>query len=91
MVVDIAILYAVVMWALRHRIAFPFPLSEAARIFSIAFGVQFLLYLVFSLYPIDIHVRSYIVRASIIVIALSQAIPLTVAYYAFTRTFQRAA
>lgn len=82
-VVDIAILYAAAMWMLRHRIAFPFPMTEASKIFAVAFSVQFLFYLVFAIYPVDIIVRQYFVRVSIIAVALAQAIPLTVAFHVY--------
>ena len=80
--VDLCILYAVVMWWLQHRVGFMVPIREAAKIFASAFLVQFVFYLVFSIFPIAIEVRQYMVRMSIIVVALSQAIPLTVAFYA---------
>lgn len=83
LLVDICIFYVMVMWWLQHRLAFPFPVREAAKIFAIAFSLQFIFYLTFSIFAIEINVRAYLVRMSIIVVALSQAIPLTVAFYAY--------
>lgn len=88
LLVDLCIAYALVMWWLQHRLGFPFPVRTAARIFAVAFGVQFLFYLLFSFVAVDITLRQYLVRMSIVVVTLSQAIPLTVALHAFS-AFQR--
>ena len=88
LLVDICILYVMVMWWLQHRLAFPFPVREAAKIFAIAFSLQLIFYLLFSFFAIEVNVRMYLVRMSIVVVTLSQAIPLTVAFYAY-RNLQR--
>lgn len=88
LLVDVCILYAVVMWWMQHRFSFPFPIREASKIFAIAFSVQLIFYLLFSFFAIEVNVRMYLVRMSIVVVTLSQAIPLTVAFYAY-RNLQR--
>jgi hypothetical protein len=79
----VAILFAVAMWATLWKSKFPVPVAELARIFTIAFCLQLLIYLFFSFFIVDIQVRMYLVRISIIVICLSQAVPLFVAYHAW--------
>lgn len=81
--VALSILYAAVMWMTVWRIKYPVPLWDVARIFGVAFALQLLIYVIFSFLLIDISLRAYMVRASIIVICMSQAIPLTIAFKAW--------
>ena len=81
--VSIAIFYTASMWILLWRSKFPVPIWDMARIFAIAFSVQFLIYSIFSFVLIDPQLRAYVVRASVIVICMSQAIPLTFAFQAW--------
>lgn len=80
--VALSILYATVMWWMQWKCRYPVPIGQLGRIFAIAFSIQLLIYLVFSFVAVDIEIRSYLVRVSIIVICLSQALPLHVAYIA---------
>lgn len=75
-----SIFLAAIMWALLWRYKFAIPVWDVARIFSVAFTLQLLIYLVFSFLVVNIFLRAYLVRTSIVVICLSQAIPLLVAY-----------
>jgi|SRR5690606_33704131 len=68
------------MWWLVWRERFPVPIFEVAKIFAIAFGFQFVIYVTYSFLSLDIQLRAHMVRVSIVVICLSQAIPLFVAY-----------
>lgn len=79
----VAILFAVTMWAALWKYNFPVPVAELARIFTIAFLLQLMIYLVFSFLIVDIQVRMYLVRMSIVVICLSQAVPLFVSFHAW--------
>ncbi|RPI93049.1 MAG: hypothetical protein EHM40_11070 [Chloroflexi bacterium] len=79
-VVALSIIYATAMWWIEWKYRYPIPIQNLARIFAIAFSIQGLIYLVFSFLLIDIELRSYLVRVSISVICLSQAIPLHMAY-----------
>lgn len=78
--VAVSIAFAVWMWWLVWKLRFPVPIFEVARIFAIAFAVQLAIYVTYSFLPLDVQLRAYIVRVSIVVICLSQAIPLAVAY-----------
>lgn len=82
LLVALSILYASWMWYAVWRYRFPIPVWDVARIFAVAFSVQLVIYTFFSFFLIDIQLRAYMVRTSIIVICLSQAIPLTLAYRA---------
>lgn len=79
-VVALSVIYATVMWWIVWTYRYPVPIQNLARIFAIAFGIQGLIYLVFSILFIDIQLRSYLVRVSISTICLSQAIPLHISY-----------
>ena len=81
----LSILFAVIMWASVWQFQYPVPVAELARIFTIAFSLQLLIYMVFSVVAVDLYVRVYLVRLSIIVICLSQAIPISVAYLAWRK------
>lgn len=81
--VAIAIFYAAWMWMGVWRFKYPIPVWDVARIFAVAFSVQLVIYVVFSFVLIDIQLRAYMVRTSITVICLSQAIPLTLAFRAW--------
>ena len=81
--VAVAILFAIVMWCMVWKVRYPVPIWDVARIFSVAFSIQLVIYVIFSFILIDIQLRSYMVRTSIIVICLSQAIPLLIAYRAW--------
>ena len=81
----LSILFAVIMWASVWQLQYPVPVAELARIFTIAFSLQLLIYMVFSVIAVDVFVRVYLVRLSIIVICLSQAIPISVAYLAWRK------
>lgn len=80
LLVDLAILFAIVMWGMVWKVKFTVPIVDVAKIFTVAFGMQLVIYSVFSFVLLDIQLRAYIVRTSIIVICLSQAIPLLIAY-----------
>ena len=80
LIVVIALLFAIVMWCMVWRLKYPIPIWDVARIFSIAFSIQLAIYIVFSFVLIDIQLRAYMVRTSIIVICLSQGVPLLSAY-----------
>lgn len=79
-VVALSILFAAWMWGLEWKLRYPIPIWEVARIFTIAFSVQLIIYVLFSFLLVDIQLRSYMVRTSIIVVCLAQAIPLWIAY-----------
>ncbi len=79
LIVVFSIAYASIMWWLIWRFKYPVPIQNLAGIFTIAFLIQMTIYIVFSFMLVDIYIRVYLVRSSIIVICLSQAIPLTVA------------
>ena len=81
----ISILFAVTMWAALWKYNFPVPVAELARIFTIAFCIQLLIYAVFSFFIIDIEIRMYLVRVSIVVICISQAFPLLFAFHAWRK------
>ena len=68
------------MWWLVWLERFPVPIFEVAKIFAIAFSIQLLIYVTYTFFALDIQLRAHMVRASIVVICLSQAIPLFVAY-----------
>ena len=82
LLVAISIAYVTVMWASVWICKYPVPIWRLAWIFVFAFALQLFIYIVFSFILIDIQVRAYMVRTSIIVICLSQAIPLTIVYKA---------
>jgi hypothetical protein len=84
----IAIAFAALMWASLWKYKYPVPSSEMARIFTIAFLLQLLIYTVFSFFVVDIQVRAYLVRASIVVICLSQSIPLWYSFHAWHKNRQ---
>ena len=84
-VVMLSIVFAAAMWWMEWRYRYPVPVWDLARIFAIAFTVQGLIYLVFSFLLVNIELRSYMVRISIIVICLSQAVPLSYAYRLWRR------
>ena len=75
-----SIAYATAMWGSVWRLKYPVPLWDVSKIFTIAFSLQLLIYIIFSFIIVDIRLRIYLARFSIIVICLSQAIPLTIAY-----------
>ncbi len=79
-VVALSIIYATVMWWIEWKYRYQIPIESLSRIYAIAFSIQGAIYLVFSFIPIDIQLRSYLVRVSISTICLSQAIPLHLAY-----------
>lgn len=83
LLVALSILFAAWMWALVWRVRFPVPIWELARIFTIALSVQLLIYVVFSFLSIDVYLRVYLVRTSIIIVCLAQAIPLLSVYKAW--------
>lgn len=78
--VAISIAFVTWMWWLVWKLKFPVPIFEIARLFSYAFAIQFIIYVTYSFLFLDIQLRAYLVRVSIVVICLSQAIPLFVAY-----------
>lgn len=78
--VAISIAFVTWMWWLVWSKQFCVPIFSIARIFSIAFGIQFALYAAYSFFLVDIELRAITVRMSIIVICLAQAIPLWIAY-----------
>jgi hypothetical protein len=80
LLVALSILSAAWMWWMVWRVKFPVPLWDVAHIFSVAFLFQLLIYISFSIILIDIQLRAYLVRTSIIIICLSQAIPLWSVY-----------
>lgn len=80
LLVAIAILSAAWMWWLVWRIKYPLPLWDIGLLFAVAFLFQSLIYIVFSFLLLDYQLKIYLVRTSIIVICLSQAIPLWIAY-----------
>jgi len=80
LVVALSILAAAWMWGLEWRLRYPIPIWEMARIFMIALSIQFAIYSLFSFLLIDVQLRVYLVRTSIIVVCLAQAIPLFIAY-----------
>lgn len=80
LVVAMSILFAAWMWALEWKQKCPLPIWDLARIFAIAFTIQLCIYSIFSFVLVDIRLRVYLVRTSIIVICLSQAIPLWIAF-----------
>ena len=82
----ISILFAVAMWASLWKLQFPVPVAELARIFTIAFCLQLLIYMVFSFLIVDVYVRVYLVRLSIVVICLSQAVPLFFSFHAWHKS-----
>jgi hypothetical protein len=79
-IVALAISFAGAMWASVWLIRYPVPIWDLAKIFAGAFVVQLLIYSGFSFIIVDIQLRSYMVRASIIVLCLSQAVPLLYVY-----------
>lgn len=79
----LSILFAAVMWGSVWAKKYPVPIQDLARIFMTAFLIQLLLYTVFSFVIVNIQLRAYMVRTSIIVICLSQAIPLFYTYRAW--------
>jgi hypothetical protein len=78
--VAVALGFVTLMWGLVWWKRFPVPIWDLARIFAAAFAFQLAIYLTYSFLLIDIQLRAYMVRISIIVICLSQGIPLWVAY-----------
>lgn len=78
--VAISIAFVAWMWWLVWRERFPVPIFEVARIFAVAFSIQFVIYVTHAFLSMDFQLRAYFVRTSIVVICLSQAIPLFVAY-----------
>jgi len=81
--VTLSIFFAAGMWVMVWTVKFPLPIWDIAKIFVVAFTIQGFIYLTFSFIIIDILIRVYLVRASIIVICLSQAIPLLITYRAW--------
>lgn len=81
--VVVALLFVVTMWAMVWKLKYPVPIWDVARIFTIAFSVQLAIYAVFSFVLIDVQLRVYMVRTTIIIICLSQAVPLLCAYLAW--------
>ena len=82
-VVALSILFATVMWATVWIVKFQVPIWDLAKIFMTAFGLQLLIYILFSFWLVDIQLRAQLVRVSIIVICQSQAIPLLFTYKAW--------
>ena len=81
--VAVSILFASVMWFTVWKIRYPVPIWDVAKIFAGAFSLQLLIYIFFSFMLIDIQLRAYMVRTSIIVICLSQGIPLWITHKAW--------
>jgi hypothetical protein len=73
LIVALALLYAGVMWFLSYSRR---RYLADSRLFALAYFVQAVLYFVFVLVDWPAEVRSFYVRISLLVVALSQAIPL---------------
>ena len=81
--VALSILFAAGMWYSVWKIRYPVPIWDVAKIFAVAFSLQLLIYSFFSFVLVDIQLRAYMVRTSIIVICLSQGIPLWITHKAW--------
>jgi hypothetical protein len=81
LIVSGALLYAAAMWWVSRRRT----IRMDTRIFSVVLASEAVMYLAFSLIDIPISVRAFAVRLSLIVIALSQAIPLHISYWRSVR------
>ena len=81
----LSIAFAALMWGTVWRFRYSVPVWDISRIFTIAFTFQLGIYIIFSVLLVDVYLRVYLVRLSIVVICLSQGIPLLAAYRVWTR------
>lgn len=79
----LSIFFAAWMWGTVWRYRYSVPIWDISRIFTIAFTLQLLIYIAFSFMIVNISLRVYLVRVSIVVICLAQAFPLLIAYRAW--------
>jgi hypothetical protein len=76
----ISIAFAAWMWGTVWRYKYAVPIWDISRIFTVAFTFQLLIYIFFSFLLVDVTMRVYLVRVSIVVICLAQAVPLMATY-----------
>jgi heme/copper-type cytochrome/quinol oxidase subunit 1 len=78
-VIAVPFLYSAWLWlqCKQRRVSIPFGYY---RIFVVVFAMQGLMYVMFQFLPIDIVVRGFWVRVSLLNMALCFSIPLTILY-----------
>lgn len=75
--VAFCMVHAGLMWLITRKA----KIRLDSRIFAVTLITQGLLYLVFQLFPINTEIRGFFVRLALVLLSLSQSVPLTISYF----------
>lgn len=75
--VAFCMIHAGIMWLITRKAS----IRVDSRIFAITLILQGILYGVFQITNVDVEIRGFFVRLALILLSLSQSMPLTISYF----------
>lgn len=75
--VAFCMVHAGVMWLITRKS----KIRIDSRIFAVTLILQGILYGIFQIAEVDVEIRGFFVRLALILLSLSQSVPLTISYF----------